>query len=290
MSDSSRVRVLDSRPNLGALYARSVVTGITGGEQLPDLELVLPDLEVDRGRLADYDRVCGFRLRDALPSTYPHVLCFPLAVQLMSEPAFPFALPGLVHIANRIIQHRPVLADEPLTLRVRANDLRPHPKGRQFDIVAEARRDDQVVWEGASTYLRRGGGDGASTESPAGPAPRDGPEVDTPRVIWEVPADAGRRYAAVSGDRNPIHLHPLTARLFGFPRQIAHGMWTKARCLAALEGRLPDSLRVAVAFKKPLVLPGRVAFVDRGDGDDWRFAARDPGSGKPYLFGEVSPR
>ena len=53
--------------------------------------------------------------------------------------------------------------------------------------------------------------------------------------------DIGRRYGAVSGDRNPIHLYPLTARLFGFRRAIAHGMWTKARCLAALEGRLPEA-------------------------------------------------
>ena len=52
-------------------------------------------------------------------------------------------------------------------------------------------------------------------------------------VEWRLPGDLGRRYAAVSGDRNPIHLYALTAKAFGFPRQIAHGMWSKARCLAA---------------------------------------------------------
>src|SRR6266487_1403229 len=55
----------------------------------------------------------------------------------------------------------------------------------------------------------------------------DGPE---PHVVWELPADLGRRYAAVSGDRNPIHLYRLTAWLFGFRRPIAHGMWAAARC------------------------------------------------------------
>ena len=83
---------------------------------------------------------------------------------------------------------------------------------------------------------------------------------------WRVPGDLGRRYAAVSGDRNPIHLHALSAKAFGFPRAIAHGMWTKARCLAAL--RLPDALTAEVRFKQPILLPSTVTF---GEADD-RFA------------------
>ena len=47
--------------------------------------------------------------------------------------------------------------------------------------------------------------------------------------------DLGRRYAAISGDYNPIHLGALSAKLFGFKQAIAHGMWSKARCLAALD-------------------------------------------------------
>ena len=83
---------------------------------------------------------------------------------------------------------------------------------------------------------------------------------------WRLPDDLGRRYAAVSGDRNPIHLHAWSAKPFGFPRAIAHGMWTKARCLAAL--RLPDAFTAEVRFKKPILLPGKVTF---GEAED-RFA------------------
>ena len=54
--------------------------------------------------------------------------------------------------------------------------------------------------------------------------------------------DVGRAYAEVSGDHNPIHTSRIGARLFGFPRPIAHGMWTQARCLAALPSRLPDAV------------------------------------------------
>jgi acyl dehydratase len=115
---------------------------------------------------------------------------------------------------------------------------------------------DELVWEDVSTNLKRGDGD----ES----LPRD-PEFEDPPVTarWRVPGDLGRRYAAVSGDRNPIHLHGLTAKAFGFPRAIVHGMWTKARCLAAL--RLPDAFDVSVRFKKPVLLPSTVTFGEAGD-------------------------
>ena len=100
---------------------------------------------------------------------------------------------------------------------------------------------DELAWEGFATMLKRGQG--------AEDAPRD-PEFEDPPVTaqWRVPGDIGRRYAAVSGDRNPIHMHALSAKAFGFPRAIAHGMWTKARCLAAL--RLPDALEADVRFKQ----------------------------------------
>ena len=88
---------------------------------------------------------------------------------------------------------------------------------------------------------------------------------------WTLRDDLGRRYAAVSGDHNPIHLHAWSAKPFGFPRAIAHGMWTKARCLAAL--RLPDAFEVVVKFKKPILLPSKVTFGEAGD----RFAVHAPG-------------
>jgi acyl dehydratase len=86
---------------------------------------------------------------------------------------------------------------------------------------------------------------------------------------WQLPAQLGRDYAKASGDFNPIHLHALTAKAFGFPRAIAHGMWTLARTLAALQ----PSKQLAAAnvhgdFKSPMLLPGRNHFVDRGSISD----------------------
>jgi acyl dehydratase len=81
----------------------------------------------------------------------------------------------------------------------------------------------------------------------------------------------------------------LTAKALGFPRQIAHGMWTKARSIAAIENRLPDAVTVEVAFKKPVFLPGTVAFADRLDGGTHTFSLTNPKDGSPHLVGRATP-
>jgi acyl dehydratase len=250
-----------------------------GGGGIPDLTLVLNDAEVDRDRLASYDRVCGFELRDALPATYPHMLAFPLHLALMTDGSFPFPAIGLVHIYNRIVQHRPVTVGERLSIRVWPTPVERHPRGRQFSIRSEVRVGDELVWEEVSTNLHRGPSSEGSVAFDL-PSAKELPTTAT----WKLAGDLGRRYGAVSGDLNPIHLHPLTARLFGFPSTIAHGMWTKARCLAALEARLPETFTVEVAFRRPILLPATVQFAE---GDEIRFGVRQAEKGTPHLDGLV---
>ncbi len=79
-------------------------------------------------------------------------------------------------------------------------------------------------------------------------------------VMWTIGPDAGRRYGRVSGDRNPIHVSRLAARAFGFPGPIAHGMFTAARCLAALGDRLPERYVAEMAFRAPVPLAAKVRF------------------------------
>jgi acyl dehydratase len=284
------VRELDSAPKLSGLFAKAAVTGLGrsgsgsgSGElpTLPDYAYARAGVRADPAELAEYARVCGFRVSDVLPVTYPHLLVFPLQTKLMTDPAFPFPLIGLVHVANRIHQVRPVHADEPLVVRVHADNPRPHERGVQFDMVSEALADGQPVWHEVSTYLRRTGGSG-SGGSGSGGEKREMAPPERPVAVWRVPGDIGRRYARVSGDHNPIHLHPLTAKPFGFPTAIAHGMWSAARCLAFFEGRLPDEYTVDVRFKLPVRLPAKVALTVHGRPVD-SFALVDARSGKPHL-------
>jgi acyl dehydratase len=288
-----------------ALYARAALPLIPGashlpfvaggGKQMPALERTREGVKIDPAHLAQYARVCGFTLRDELPPTYLHVQAFPLHMSLMTDGRFPFPAVGLVHLENRITVHRPALATEQFDLRVTATEIEPHPKGKTFAILSEARVGEELVWEGRSTMLRRGGsqsenadraggvGSDASAAPPAeAPSPSTGPARSSAGAQqWTLPGDLGRRYGSVSGDKNPIHLHQYTARLFGFPRAIAHGMWTKAHCLAAL--RLPDTYTVDVSFRKPIFLPSKVTF----ETQEQTFAVRSAAA--IHLEGKVTP-
>ncbi|OLE22853.1 MAG: hypothetical protein AUG44_23805 [Actinobacteria bacterium 13_1_20CM_3_71_11] len=269
---------LAEAPPLGALYRRAALGLLTRhtGTGLPDTTLVLRDVGIERDRLGRYAKLCGYRLSDTLPPPYPHVLAFPLAVALMAERDFPFPVIGVVHVANRIEVLRPIDAGERLELTVRAADLRDHERGRAFDIRATASVGDEVVWRGVSTYLRK--------EKPGTGKPEGGP---TDGIRWRVGRTVGTDYAKVSGDRNPIHTSRLAARAFGYKGPIAHGMWSAARCLAALEGRLPPQHTFDVTFRRPLVLPARVCF-SATQGDHWELALRDARTGAPHLTGTVT--
>jgi acyl dehydratase len=240
------------------------------GDTLPDVELER-GLRVDRDHLARYARVCGFGLGSTLPAPFVHVLTFGLQLTLMAEPDFPLPLPGVVHVANRLELRRPIGVGESLDLTVHAEGLRPHPKGRQVDLVGEARVDGELVWLGRSTYLAKGAAPGDAGADEQSPLDVDLDPAAPPQARWRLPSDLGRRYAAVSGDVNPIHLSPLAARAFGFPRTIAHGMWSMARCMAALRSWAPEVAVTQVEFRRPVLLPGTVELRTRRDDGRWQF-------------------
>jgi hypothetical protein len=250
---------------------------------LPDLTLDRDGIAIDARHVAAYADLCGFPRKDTLPLTYPHLLAFGLHLRIMADSSFPFPAIGTVHLENAVTQHRPIGLAERLLVTARPADLRAHPKGQAFDMLTTAYAGGELVWEETSTFLRRGSGSDDATRGASFPdAPAHG-------ITWRLPADLGRRYAGVSGDRNPIHLYPLTAKAFGFPRQIAHGMWTMGRCVGALENRLPDRATVEVAFKKPVLLPGTVAFGARPVDEGWAFSLSKPSSGAPHLIGRAGP-
>ncbi len=211
------------------------------------------------------------------------MLAFPLQLALISSGDFPLAAIGVVHITNRSVSHRPIGAGETLDLRVWAGPLAAHPRETQFAIHTEARVGGELVWEEVSVTLRRG------------TPPADGGDIDPPSseslamsATWRLPGDLGRRYGAISGDLNPIHVHPLTARLFGFSSAIAHGMWTLARCVAALHPLHHDAVTVEAAFRRPILLPATVAFSEGRERGTIRFGVRDARRDTPHLDGRLT--
>jgi acyl dehydratase len=266
---------------LPAIPGLNLVPGVAKkGGPLPDLTLDRRDVAIDRAHVTAYAEVCGFEPSQHLPLTYPHMLAFGLHMAIMTDRSFPYPAIGSVHLANAIHFLHATAPTETLDVSATAANLRPHPKGTAFDLLTTVRSGGDTVWESTSTYLRLGRGDrdAVTPGEPFEVVPGSG-------VEWRLPGNLGRRYAAVSGDHNPIHLYPLTAKAFGFRRQIAHGMWSKARCVAAIANRLPDEVTVEVEFKKPVFLPGTVAFGSRVVEGGIDFALTNPRTGAPHLVG-----
>ncbi|NUS12322.1 MAG: hypothetical protein HOY69_13140 [Streptomyces sp.] len=235
---------------------RGALTGLakrpSPGARLAPARFTAPAVRIDPVRAAAYARVCGHEPATALPLTYPHVLGFPLAARLMAARAFPLPLLGLVHTSVAISALAPLTAADRPDLSVRTEGLHPHRRGTEVALVTEAHLDGELVWQDVSTYLARHRVPG---REPAESAPPD--DGGLPVVArWELPGDLGRRHARVSGDYNPIHLYALTARPFGFPRAIVHGMWSVARCAADR----PEATALTAEFRRPVLLPSTVEY------------------------------
>ena len=283
-----KITTLKDLPDVGGLIGKAVLTSFSrpgASAGLPQRSLLVPEHHQDQNRLAAYNRVCGFGLRNHVPATWLHVLTFPLHAALMADRDFPFPLAGVVHVTNRMTLHRPVSLTEPLRIKVWSDNLAPHKRGVTFDLVGEIHVGEELVWSGRSNYIAMG----AKLDATPAPSPaRLAPPEAAPSQLWQLPADLGRKYSKVSDDTNPIHLYPLTAMPFGFKRPIIQGMWTHARALSALGPRLPETFTVDVAFTKPLMLPTKATFAADKFDDTLRFAVARAGSQGPALVGRVS--
>lgn len=246
---------LDTPPALPGLFLRAALRRKVTGRQLPDLGLRCR-VDVAPKHLARYRQVCGLAESAYLPPVYPHILAFPLQMQLLTDRRFPFPLLGLVHLENRIRVLRTLGGLGPFQVSVQVTDLQPHDKGATFSLITRLEDQLGLLWEGDSRILCRA----LRLDGQPQPRTEQEPLPLVPLADWAAPADTGRRYARVAGDYNPIHLYALTARLFGFPRAIAHGLWNKARSLGALQAHLPlAGYEVQVRFQKPVLLPTHLA-------------------------------
>jgi acyl dehydratase len=257
-SGSPRMRtiILESLPPPAKLYGRALQGIFKRTEavaELPPLRLVRPSVALDPEQIGRYARVCGFIPEQGVPVTFPHVMAFPLHLMLLTDPAFPWPAMGLVHVSNSVRLRRTLHSGQALRIEVESGALVAHDKGQAFTLHTRIYRGGEAVWDADSVYLKRG---------VAGQGHASVPQADTtpPALVrearWQLPAQLGRNYATASGDFNPIHLHALSAKVFGFPRAIAHGMWTLGRTLAALQpSKQLGAANVQGDFKSPIFLP-----------------------------------
>lgn len=270
----------DRSPSLWSLYPRILTARkparLGAGGQVPRIDGALRGVRIDPTHLAKYRDLCGFR-GDDVPVTYPHVLASGLHLAMLSSPEFPVRLMGLVHVANRIEQRAPLPSTSSGELVAWLEGHRDTERGQEFDMHTEWRQGSEVPWRETMTFLARG--PKKTGKSTPEKAERPGPDET---FYFDAPSDIGRRYGPLAGDVNPIHMWDTTAKLFGFKRAIAHGMWSLARCVSHMSSDGPRTLDVQ--FKLPVLLPAKLV-MERRDVD---FVLLDEKREKPHLTGRFS--
>lgn len=259
--------------------------GLKGGS-IPRIEAELRNVKVSKSSLNKYRKHCGFGDSEFLPITYPHILASSIHLGVMTRKEFPLQLLGLVHVRNSITQHRALRVDEKMNISVYVEGHRDVHNGIEFDLMTSITDEKgNTAWEEVSTILSRGKGKGSKKKSSASqPEP-----TYNNSASWKAPANIGRKYGLNAGDINPIHMGALPAKLFGFPRAIAHGMWSLARCAAEMEPQMPkENVTLDIAFKLPVFLPGSVTLKYDVQENGIQYVLTNADGSKLHLSGQVS--
>lgn len=252
---------------------------------------VRPEVRLSKTEVDAYAKVCGFSAGHGVPLLYPQMLTFPLAMAYFASVYCPWPAMGTVHLANRVRQYAALNLGDVLRVELRPGDLQVHEKGQIFKLEFQIFRDAELVWEATQTLLRMG------VQRPAGEAyvsALHSEQALSLQTLWSAQANIGRRYGRISGDMNPIHLTALSARVFGFRRAIAHGLWTKARALSALLPQVPlAQADVLTEFKTPLFLPATASLwstraLEGPMAHNALFDVRNAKGDKPHLRASLS--
>ncbi len=281
-----------SAPAIAPAYLKILLArkpaSITGSP--PRIEAVLERFTVNRRHLARYLKVCGDRESRDIPITYPHVLATPLHLAMIASEAFPVSLFGIVHLRNRIVQHRPLHVDDSGEIHAWLEGHRETGRGQELDLQTEVRVGGETVWSETSTLLtrRQHRSKVPRTREPGLPTLEMPPRQDVTTSTFIVAPTVGRQYARVSGDFNPIHIANVAARFFGFKRAIAHGMWSLARCAAEIGGAtFSRPCTLDVAFKRPITFCARIVLESWMAGEQVGFSLRDSEADRGHLLGSV---
>lgn len=294
------VQELEDIPALGRLYlaavgnaARNRITRPAPAEELPAARHSVPLARVDLANLTAFQRLVMHSAQDTLPSGYVHTFAFPVAMSVMAREDFPLPLLGMVHLRNQVRHLRPIHYAEPLSVTAWAENLAGHRAGTQVELVAEVCSGTEPVWTGRSTYLAKGVFL-PRLDRPAARTSRPEFVPPLPTAQWRLGADAGRNYAQVSGDFNPIHLSSLSARALGMKRSIAHGMYLASRVVAEAGPAAREPFAWDIEFESPVLLPSTVSLNicdagGPGERGDTTFTGWNQRTRRRHFHGSAAP-
>ncbi len=181
-------------------------------------------------------------------------------ITVMTDPELHADLLRLLHSAHAMSFYTPIRPGDSITSTAKIASIETHQGGESMALELEARNDrgDIVNRTVFTSFIRGRRTSVASVDSRGQPTLDRGAPLIT--VAQTIDLDQTSRYAAASGDLNPIHVDANVARMAGLPGIIVHGLCTMAFTAKAIVDHLcagdPTRLKaLAVRFSRP-VFPG----------------------------------
>ncbi|MBI2390906.1 MAG: acyl dehydratase [Deltaproteobacteria bacterium] len=245
----------------------------------------------DRQQLGRFLELTGLPAGATLPLLYPHTFGFRLAMAVLTHPAFPVPIWGVLQIRNHLRQHRPIPVDAALDFEARFEGGRALDKGAELDLHTTVHVSGALAWESTVTFLARGRFGAAGAPSPLTRSPSDlGPEL----ARWTMRDEGHLRFGAFTGDYNGIHTWDWYARRFGFRQALYHPPRVLGECLArlpAIDPAAPQRLDAWLKGPVPHGAPVRLHAQPEGDATTFALFADgrgDRGQDRPRVVGRWS--
>jgi acyl dehydratase len=277
----------DRRPSALTYMLRAVAPARRRIDLAPQVVARWRGHVVDRTDLEAFRRITRQETDpEHLPLLYPHTFGFRLPMAILTHPAFPVPIWGVLQTRNHLVQHRPIAVDERLDFETRVLHGRAVAKGAEFDLHTTVHAaDGELVWESLLTFFTRGR---FGEPGPAAPAARS-PSVTEPVVAEWTMEDADHlRFGRFTGDYNGIHLSHAYARRFGFPRALYHPPRVLGECLAHLgeAGRTATPVQLDTWLKGPVPHGAQVRLQAERTDDVCSFALF-AGDERPAIIGRL---
>ncbi|MCP3873759.1 MAG: hypothetical protein GY699_11455 [Desulfobacteraceae bacterium] len=297
LADSEIIVEIKKHPSMGFIFLKALLISFLRSSTIADnavvdrTRIVLKNYTPNKDLVRNYRTVCSFSQdkKNFIPISYLQTLFIGLLGKFITSPFFPINPLGLIQISQSFKQKRPVRIDEILDLSCAICGINKTQKGIETTFALEVKSNKELVWQGISTFFTR-----SPVKRKKTPKKKDEKFLEKKETIF-VPTGTGRRYAVVSGDYNPHHQYNILAKLFGFKKAIAHGMWSLARVIASLDKEfdIHESVKIEASFKLPIFMPATTAlgFESKTDKDNQQtiinFELRDKQKGLPHLKGRL---
>ena len=277
-------------PNPWPFYLKAICKskpGFRDGDKLPTIQVSWSSFRFNQEMVQKYAALCNLTLQgDRVPLLFPHSLLGPFHLAMLTDASFPLKVLGGVHLRNHLIQHEPLVLNKEYRADLTMDTARRRPQGLEIDFKTEIRHGQTMVWESLTTFLFRR--KFKEEDQPGTLADKVENLTNSKKVGgFAVPANIGKQFGLLTKDINPIHMSRLLAKLFGFKRDLCHGMWALGRTLGTMEHiDYSQPVRNDVAFKGPLYIEHDIAIQVAPD-DASRFELYSGKNERPCIVSRI---